>query len=90
MTRVRFYTLIKEIARDAGVPPLSVTPHRMRHAFATHLLAGGADLRSIQTLLGHADIATTEIYTHILDERLKALVLKHHPLADQTSAPTEN
>jgi integrase/recombinase XerD len=90
MTRVRFYTLIKEIARDAGVPPLSVTPHRMRHAFATHLLAGGADLRSIQALLGHADIATTEIYTHILDERLKALVLEHHPLADQTSASTEN
>ena len=90
MTRVRFYTLIKEIARDAGVPPLSVTPHRIRHAFATHLLAGGADLRSIQALLGHADIATTEIYTHILDERLKALVLEHHPLADQTSAPTEN
>ena len=90
MTRVRFYTLIKEIARDAGVPPQSVTPHRMRHAFATHLLAGGADLRSIQALLGHADIATTEIYTHILDERLKALVLEHHPLADQTSASTEN
>ncbi|MDB2548460.1 tyrosine recombinase [Paracoccaceae bacterium] len=90
MTRVRFYMLIKEIARDAGVPPLSVTPHRMRHAFATHLLAGGADLRSIQALLGHADIATTEIYTHILDERLKALVLEHHPLADQTSAPNEN
>ncbi len=81
LTRVRFYTLIKEIARDGGVPPHLVTPHRIRHAFATHLLAGGADLRVIQTLLGHADIATTEIYTHILDERLKSLVLDHHPLA---------
>jgi integrase/recombinase XerD len=54
----------------------------LRHAFATHLLAGGADLRVIQMLLGHADVATTEIYTHVLDESLKSLVLKHHPLAD--------
>lgn len=82
LTRHRFYGLIKEIAVHAGVPPGSVTPHRLRHAFATHLLAHGADLRSIQTLLGHADISTTEIYTHVLEERLKDLVLTHHPLAD--------
>lgn len=83
MTRNRFYTLIKEIAVAAGVSPALVTPHRLRHAFATHLLANGADLRAIQTLLGHADISTTEIYTHVLEERLKDLVLTHHPLADR-------
>ncbi|SLN10628.1 Tyrosine recombinase XerD [Pseudoruegeria aquimaris] len=82
LTRHRFYMLIKEIAVVAGVPPEKVTPHTLRHAFATHLLANGADLRAIQTLLGHADVATTEIYTHVLDERLKALVLEHHPLAE--------
>lgn len=80
LTRHRFFTLIKEIAVIAGISPARVTPHTLRHAFATHLLAGGADLRSIQTLLGHADVGTTEIYTHVLDERLKALVLEHHPL----------
>lgn len=81
-TRVGFYQLIKEIAIHAGLSPDKVTPHVMRHAFATHLLAHGADLRAIQTLLGHADLSTTEIYTHVLDERLKELVLTHHPLAD--------
>ena len=81
LTRHRFYGLIKEIAVAAGISPGAVTPHRLRHAFATHLLAHGADLRAIQTLLGHADVSTTEIYTHVLDERLKALVLEHHPLA---------
>lgn len=81
LTRHRFYILIKNLAVQAGVDPLKVTPHTLRHAFATHLLAGGADLRTIQTLLGHADISTTEIYTHVLDERLKNLVLEHHPLA---------
>lgn len=81
LTRHRFYGLIKEIAVEAGVSPGKVTPHTLRHAFATHLLARGADLRAIQTLLGHADVATTEIYTHVLDERLKELVLDHHPLA---------
>ncbi|MCI2398346.1 site-specific tyrosine recombinase XerD [Aliiroseovarius subalbicans] len=86
LTRHRFYTLIKEIAVTAGVSPSTVTPHRLRHAFATHLLANGADLRAIQTLLGHADISTTEIYTHVLDERLKDLVLSHHPLADKDDA----
>ena len=81
LTRHRFFGLIKEFAIAGGVSPAKVTPHTLRHAFATHLLAGGADLRSIQTMLGHADVATTEIYTHVLDERLKALVLDHHPLA---------
>lgn len=81
LTRIRFYTLIKEIALVADLDPSTVTPHKLRHAFATHLLANGADLRAIQTLLGHADISTTEIYTHVLDERLKELVLTHHPLA---------
>lgn len=81
LTRQHFYLLIKDIAVLGGVDPAKVTPHTLRHAFATHLLAGGADLRVIQTLLGHADVATTEIYTHVLDEQLKALVLTHHPLA---------
>ena len=81
LTRHRFYILIKDLAVRAGVSPAKVTPHTLRHAFATHLLANGADLRAIQTLLGHADVATTEIYTHVLDERLKELVLEHHPLA---------
>ena len=81
LTRHRFYGLTKEIAVLAGVSPDKVTPHTLRHAFATHLLANGADLRAIQTLLGHADVSTTEIYTHVLDERLKSLVLEHHPLS---------
>jgi integrase/recombinase XerD len=83
LTRIRFYTLVKEIAVIAGINPETVTPHTLRHAFATHLLAGGADLRVIQILLGHADVATTEIYTHVLDENQKSLVLTHHPLADE-------
>ena len=82
LTRIWFYQQIKKLADVAGVDPNKVTPHSLRHAFATHLLAGGADLRSIQTLLGHANIATTEIYTHIQDKRLSELVLKHHPLAN--------
>lgn len=81
LTRHWFYLLIKELAVSGGVSPDKVTPHTLRHAFATHLLANGADLRVIQTLLGHADVATTEIYTHVLDERLSELVLEHHPLA---------
>lgn len=81
LTRQRFFGLIKEIAIKAGISPATVTPHTLRHAFATHLLQGGADLRSIQTLLGHADVGTTEIYTHVLEERLRDLVFEHHPLA---------
>ena len=81
LTRHRFYLLIKEFAVAAGVDPSKVTPHTLRHAFATHLLANGADLRAIQTMLGHADVATTEIYTHVLEERLSELVLERHPLA---------
>ena len=84
LTRQHFYLLIKDIAAAAGISPAKVTPHTLRHAFATHLLAGGADLRAIQMLLGHADVATTEIYTHVLDEHLKALVLDHHPLSKKS------
>lgn len=88
LTRHRFYLLIKEFAVAAGVSPGKVTPHTLRHAFATHLLANGADLRVIQTFLGHADISTTEIYTHVLDERLSALVEEHHPLAKAARKPS--
>ncbi|KIN60893.1 Tyrosine recombinase XerC [Sulfitobacter noctilucae] len=89
LTRHRFYLLIKEFAVAAGVDPGKVTPHTLRHAFATHLLANGADLRAIQTMLGHADVATTEIYTHVLEERLSELVLERHPLAEgRSQAPS--
>ncbi|SCZ58507.1 integrase/recombinase XerD [Epibacterium ulvae] len=92
LTRHRFYLLIKEFAVTGGVSPEKVTPHTLRHAFATHLLANGADLRAIQAMLGHADIATTEIYTHVLDARLSELVHEHHPLANtatKTASITE-
>lgn len=82
LTRHRFYMFIKELSVKAHVDPGKVTPHTLRHAFATHLLENGADLRAIQTLLGHADVATTEIYTHVLEARLQELVLEHHPLAN--------
>jgi integrase/recombinase XerD len=73
--------LLGQLAMAAGIDPARVSPHVIRHAFATHLLEGGADLRAIQTLLGHADLGTTEIYTHVLDARMRDLVLNHHPLA---------
>jgi len=81
LTRRRLAQLLKELALGAGIDPGGVSPHVLRHAFGAHLLAHGADLRAVQQMLGHADIATTQIYTHVLDERLKALVREHHPLA---------
>lgn len=81
MTRQGFALVLKQVAMDAGLDPARVSPHVLRHSFASHLLARGADLRSLQLLLGHADIATTQIYTHVLAERLQALVEAHHPLA---------
>jgi len=81
LTRVRLFQLIKELAARAGLDPAKVSPHVLRHAFATHLLEGGADLRVLQTLLGHADISTTQIYTHVDAARLVALVNERHPLA---------
>jgi integrase/recombinase XerD len=81
LSRVRLFQIMRAIAAEAGIAPDRVSPHVLRHAFATHLLAGGADLRALQTLLGHADIATTQIYTHVDSERLVALVNERHPLA---------
>jgi integrase/recombinase XerD len=81
LTRQRFGQDLKDLAAEAGLDPDRISPHVLRHAFASHLLDRGADLRSVQQLLGHADISTTEIYTHVLEERLKKLVHEHHPLA---------
>lgn len=81
ITTARFAQLLKELAVAAGIAPERVSPHVLRHAFATHLLSGGADLRSVQAMLGHADVTTTEIYTHVAQDRLKDLVFRAHPLA---------
>ena len=81
LTRRRFSQLLQEAAIVAGIEPAMVSPHVLRHAFATHLLEGGADLRAVQTLLGHADIATTQIYTHVAQDRLREVVERGHPLA---------
>ena len=81
LTRQRFAQILKELAVEAGIDPGKVSPHVLRHAFATHLLDHGADLRSVQKMLGHADIGTTQIYTHVVSERLKRVVNDHHPLA---------
>jgi integrase/recombinase XerD len=83
LSRVRLYQLVRELAAEAGIPPERISPHVLRHAFATHLLEGGADLRAVQMLLGHADIATTQIYTHVDSRRLIDLVNSRHPLADK-------
>jgi integrase/recombinase XerD len=84
LTRVRLFQLVRQMAADAGIAPDRISPHVLRHAFATHLLSGGADLRVLQALLGHADIATTQIYTHVDAARLVKLVNERHPLADRS------
>ena len=89
MPRGSFARLLGQMALAAGIDPGQVTPHVIRHAFATHLLEGGADLRSIQMLLGHADLGSTEIYTHVLNHRMRDLVLNHHPLA-RRAGPAED
>jgi len=83
LSRQVFARDLKELAVRAGITPSRVAPHVLRHAFASHLLGGGADLRVVQMLLGHADISTTQIYTHVLDEKLRDLVETHHPLAEK-------
>ena len=82
LSRVRLFQLLRELAAEAGIPPQRISPHVLRHAFATHLLEGGADLRALQTMLGHADIATTQIYTHVNSAHLVELVNSRHPLMD--------
>jgi integrase/recombinase XerD len=88
LTRRRCHQMLKELAARAGIDPAKLAPHVLRHAFATHLLEGGADLRTVQTLLGHADISTTQIYTHVANERLRKVVETAHPLAKR-SPPRE-
>lgn len=83
LSRIRLYQMIRTLGAEAGIPPDRISPHVVRHAFATHLLEGGADLRALQAMLGHADIATTEIYTHVDSARLVRLVNERHPLAER-------
>ena len=82
ISRIRLFQIIRTLGAEAGIPPDRISPHVLRHAFATHLLEGGADLRALQSMLGHADIATTEIYTHVDRAKLVALVNERHPLVD--------
>jgi integrase/recombinase XerD len=83
ISRIRLFQIIRELAAEAGLDPAKVSPHVLRHAFATHMLAGGANLRALQAMLGHADIATTQIYTHVDSSALVQLVNKRHPLASR-------
>ena len=87
LTRQRVAQLLKALAPEAGLDPARISPHVLRHAFASHLVANGADLRAVQAMLGHADIATTQIYTHVQAERLAAVVAQHHPLAVPSASP---
>jgi integrase/recombinase XerD len=87
MTRQAFFLLLKQVALEAGLDPARVSPHVLRHSFASHMLARGADLRSLQMLLGHADISTVQIYTHVQTERLRQVVETHHPLSERWEGP---
>jgi integrase/recombinase XerD len=87
MTRQNFFVRLRSLARAAGVPQDRVSPHVLRHAFATDLLEGGADLRSVQAMLGHADLATTQIYTHVSRRKLRDSVEKHHPRGARAPRP---
>ena len=89
LSRIRLYQIVKELAAEAGIPPDRISPHVLRHAFATHLLEGGADLRTLQTMLGHADIATTQIYTHVGTRHLVEMVNARHPLGDSRVDPAD-
>jgi integrase/recombinase XerD len=89
LTRQAFFLLLKQVAADAGLDPSRVSPHVLRHSFASHMLARGADLRSLQKLLGHADISTVQIYTYVQTERLRRVMEEHHPLSSAWHGPAE-
>jgi integrase/recombinase XerD len=90
LSRMRLYQLVRALGAEAGISPERISPHVLRHAFATHLLEGGADLRALQAMLGHADIATTQIYTHVDSRRLVELVNARHPLAERDQVDGAN